>query len=109
MKVDLTGAKYNWTRLTWNYDQNTLVKDIPNYVEEAHEKLGLRDIPMKHTPAPYTLPTYGQEQWTPDPLSDIPATPDGENIVEKFHGVLLYYSRTVDPTLLNGLGSSISL
>ena len=48
VKVDITGAKYNGTRLTWNYDQNTLVKDIPNYVEEALEKLGLRDIPTEH-------------------------------------------------------------
>ena len=54
-------------------------------------------------PAPYTPPTYGQEQWTPDPLSDIPVTPDEAKLVEKIHGVLLYYSRTVDPTLLNGL------
>ena len=60
------------------------------------------DILKKHTPAPYIPPTYGQEQCTRDPLSDIPATPDEAKLVDRIHGVLLYYSRTADPTL-NGL------
>ena len=105
VKVDRTGAKYNGIRLLWDYDKRTLITDIPNYVTEGLAKLQLPPHKMHATPAPFIAPIYGQEQTLPDPLADIPATPEEAKLIERIHGVFLYYARTVDfmlkPALLD--------
>ena len=104
VKVDRTGAKYNGIRLLWDYDKRTLITDIPNYVTEGLAKLQLPPHKLRATPAPYVAPTYGQEQTLPDPLAEIPATPEEAKLIERIHGVFLYYSRTdfmLKPALLD--------
>ena len=59
VKVDRTGAKYNGIRLLWDYDNRTLITDIPNYVKEGLAKLQLPPNKMHATPAPYVAPIYG--------------------------------------------------
>ena len=105
VKVDRTGAKYNGVRLTWDYKNNTLITDIPNYVAESLARLNLPDIKLRSTPAPYVPPPYGREETPPDPLDAIPATAAEAKIIQQIHGIYLYYGRAVDfllkPALLN--------
>ena len=39
IKIDRTGSQYNGQRLTWDYDKNTLITDVPNYVKQANHEL----------------------------------------------------------------------
>ena len=103
VKVDRSGTKYNGLRLTWNYKEHTLMTDIPNYVTEQLTKLGLTNIKERHTPAAYQPPPYGKEQWTPDPLASIPATPEEKKIIEQIQGIFLYYGRKADPIMRSAL------
>ena len=59
VKVNRTGAKYNGVRVIWNYCDNILITDVPNYVAEALARLNLPNIKPRCTPAPYTPPPYG--------------------------------------------------
>ena len=52
VKVDRIGAKYNGVCLIWNYCDNTLISDIPNYVAESLVRLNLPDIKPHCTPSP---------------------------------------------------------
>ena len=61
VKVDRSGTKYNGLRLTWNYKEQTLMTDIPNYVTEQLTKLGLTNIKERHTPEAYQPPPYDKE------------------------------------------------
>ena len=105
VKVDRTGAKYNGVCLIWNYCDNTLITDVSNYVAEALARLNLLDIKPRCTPAPYTPPPYGRDQTPPDPLASLPVTPAEIKIIQRIHGIFLYYSRACNyllkPALLD--------
>ena len=100
-----TGARYNGNRLIWDYKNNTLVTDVPNFIAESLAKLNLPDIKLRFTHAPYIPPPHGREQTPLDSLESVSATPEETNIIQKIHGIFLYYSRVYDfllkPALLN--------
>ena len=79
--------------LIWNYGNNTLITDVPNYVAESLARLNLPDIKPRFTPATYVPPPYIRDQTPPDPLASLPATPEEIKIIQRIHVIFLYYSR----------------
>ena len=101
IKVDRTGGKYNGIRLKWNYDENTLIQDIPNYVADNIARLNLQ-IRNRRTPAKYIPPQYGKTEMAPEE-TETPCTPEESKLIERVHGIFLYYSRKVDPIIKRAL------
>lgn len=101
IKVDRTGGKYNGIRLNWNYNENTLIQDIPNYVTDNIARLNLQ-IKNRRTPAKYIPPQYGKVEMAPEE-TETPCTPEESKLIERVHGIFLYYSRKVDPIIKRAL------
>ena len=98
IKVDRTGSQYNGQRLTWDYDKNTLITDVPNYVKQAnHELMPNKPIQKFNTPSMYEPFQYGKSQMR-DTKNYKPADARGKKFVERVHGKYLWYSQHGDPT-----------
>jgi len=80
--------------------------DIPLYVKLAIVRfLHILRKYVQHPPHPFTHPTYGAEQQRADPISHIPLKPTDKEWMEQIVGVLLYYARAIDSTMLLPIGS----
>jgi len=98
IKIDRTGSQYNGQRLTWNYDKNTLIADVPNYVKQAnHELMPNQPIKRYNTPSMYEPVTYGKSQMA-DKKNYEPADAQGKKFVERVLGKYLWLSQNGDPT-----------
>ena len=92
IKIDRTGSQYNGQQLTWNYDKNTLITDVPNYVKQAnHELMPNKPIRKYNTLSMYEPFQYGKSQMR-DTKNYKSADTQGKKFVESVHGKYLWYS-----------------
>jgi hypothetical protein len=102
VKPDWTGTKYLGLTLRWNNSNRWVDVSMPGYIKRALQRFA-HAIPVRpqHSPHAYTAPKYGTgAQFAPD---EGESTPLGEANVKKLQqvlGVLLFYARMVDNTLL---------
>jgi Reverse transcriptase (RNA-dependent DNA polymerase) len=107
---DRTGSKYCGMKIDWDYQVGTCDISMPGYVERAlqrfqHEYNG----PPEHAPQPYTTPQYGARIQYAEAEDETPTVPaDQIKRIQEIIGVLLYYARAVDSTLLVALGTLAS-
>lgn len=99
VKFDLTGSQYNGQRLQWNYQDSTLIKDVPAYMRQtAHELHPGEKIKSYNTPSRYVPPSYGKQE-APTKSTAAPTTAAETKYIQKVHGKLLYYAMQADPSL----------
>ena len=110
LTTDWTGTKYLGLSLEWNYTQRTLDLSMPGYIQRALSRFH-HDPPTRpqHSPHAWTPPTYGSSpQLTSDPDPSPLANKDQIKRLQQIIGVLLYYARMVDMTLLVTLSTIAS-
>ena len=108
--TDWTGSTYLGLTLKWDYDARTVDISMPGYIERALVRFQ-HPTPTRpqHSPHAWTAPHYG----APTQLTDQPDTSnalhaDGKLFIQQVLGVLLWYARAVDNTLLVALGTLAS-
>jgi len=107
IEEDWTGQKYLGLTLDWDYTKNTVTKSMPGYVQRALNRFGI-STPEKpqHSPHSWIPPTYGSgAQYDPVIKDSISLLPNDIKKLQEIIGVLLYYARMVDCTMLVALGT----
>lgn len=105
--IDWTGQKYLGLAIDWDYDNHTVDISMPTYIEKALIRFE-HPMPKKpqNSPHAWTKPNYGSaQQMTAAPDDGIPLEPAKIKTLQQIIGVLLYYARAVDSTMLVALGS----
>ena len=110
LKTDWTGSKYCGLTLTWDYDKHTVDISMPGYIERALLRFAHPHPPKpQHSPHAWTKPNYGAKtQFAPpdDTSDELPAT--DKTRIQEIIGVLLFYGRAVDSTIITALGTIAS-
>jgi hypothetical protein len=93
--------------LDWDYKQRKVHLSMPDYLGNALVRFG-HEPPTKPQmqPHPHTIPTYGATiQYTEATDTFLAATKAEHKYIRQVIGVLLYYGRAVDSTILAGISS----
>ena len=107
LKTDWTGSKYCGLTLDWDYTLCTVDISMPGYIERALLRFSHKaPTTSQDSPHAWSKPNYGAKtQYAPlDDTTDELSTADKTRIQE-IVGVLLFYGRAVDSTLLPALGT----
>ncbi len=107
INTDWEGMRYLGLTLDWDYSQCKVHLSIPEYIENALIRFGHKkpDKPQMQS-YPHTTPTYGATIQYAKAVDTSPAaTKAEEKVIRQVIGVLLYYSRAVDSTIITGLSS----
>jgi len=107
---DWDATRYCGLTLAWDYDQRTVDLSMPRYIQRALQRFH-HPAPARpqHAPHAWTQPDYGAKvQYVPDQDTTAALDPAGRLRVQEVIGVLLYYARAVDPTLLVALNTLAS-
>ena len=105
--IDWEGTQYLGLTLDWDYTARKVHLSMPGYIKKALLHFG-HEPPNKPQmqPFPHTIPSYGAKvQYAKELDSSPPATKEEEKYIRRAVGVLLYYGRAIDSTILVGLSS----
>ena len=105
--TDWEGTRYLGLTLDWDYTKREVHLSMPGYIENALVRFGHKkpDNPQMQ-PHPHILPTYGVKiQYAKAADTAPPVTVAEKKFIQQVIGVLLYYGRAVDSTILTGLSS----
>jgi hypothetical protein len=110
MTTDWDCSNYIGLSVAWDYDKRTCDISLPGYVKRALHRFQ-HTAPRKpeHAPSKFTPPNYGAKQQLTE-LEDASDLLDasGKQRIQEIVGVLLYYARAVDSTMLVALGTIAS-
>jgi hypothetical protein len=105
MTTNWTGNLYLGISQNWDYQVRTVGLSMPCYVEKALKRF-THKLPHRpqHAPHAWLKPTYGAATQYTAP-KDTSALLDNNSIkcLQEIIGVLLYYARAIDPTMLVAL------
>jgi len=107
---DWSASRYCGLSLAWDYANRTVDISMPGYIERALQRFR-HPTPARpeHSPHAWQPPSYGAAtQLTPAPDTSDTLDPAARRRVQEVIGVLLYYARAVDPTLLVALNTLAS-
>jgi hypothetical protein len=110
VSVDWTGSLYCGITLDWNYKARTCDLSMPGYIARALQRFE-HPVPARkqHSPHAWIKPVYGAApQLTPAPDTSSPLPKAGIKRLQEIIGVLLFYARAVDSTMLVALSSLAS-
>jgi len=104
---DWDAARYCCLTLEWDYARRTVDISMPSYIERALLRFcHLHPKHPEHLPHVRQCPIYGATiQYAPDPDHTTALNAADCKCVQEVIGVLLYYARAVDPTLLVALST----
>ena len=105
--TDWEGTRYLRLILDWDYINREVHLSISGYIENALVRFGHEppDKPQLQ-PYPHTILTYGAAvQYAKAADTSPAATKAEEKYIRQVIGVLLYYGRAVDSTIITGLSS----
>lgn len=108
--TDWTGSKYCGLDLKWDYENATVDVSMPGYVERAlHRFQHAAPTKPQHAPHTWSAPVYGTAPQL-STLEDNSPNLDslGTTKLQEIVGVLLYYARAVDNTMLVALSAIAS-
>jgi hypothetical protein len=107
---DWTGGLYCGIELDWDYKNKTVDLSMPGYISNALYKFQHKEpLRPQHAPYPTQTPHYDSKvQLAPE--LDTPAylSPAGKKRIQQVIGFLLYYGRTIDPTILTSISALTS-
>jgi hypothetical protein len=107
---DRNGTKFVGLTIDWDYANRIADISMPDYIQNALQRFQ-HQPPKKpqHSPHAWLKPQYGAtQQLTEDPDNSPPLPPSEITKLQQIIGVLLYYARAVDSTMLVALGSLAS-
>jgi hypothetical protein len=107
VKPDWSGTQYLGLTLQWDYINRWVDISMPGYIQRALTRFA-HDMPKRpiHSPHVYTVPTYGKDaQYTPEAKLSTPLDTGDIKKLQQVLGVLLFYARMVDNTLLLDLNT----
>jgi hypothetical protein len=102
VKPDWSGTKYLGLTLRWNYAKRWVDVSMLGYIRRALLRFA-HPMPSRpqHAPHLYTAPKYGPgAQYAPDQEATTPLDATDVKKLQQVLGVLLFYARMVDNTLL---------
>lgn len=109
LKVDRTGSQYLGMTIVFSPDRNDVHLSMPGYIAKAMQRFCPNLKAGASSPAIYVAPRYGaQSQTTVEPDDGPVLPPCGVKLLEEICGVMLYYARLIDSTMLtavNHIGS----
>jgi hypothetical protein len=107
---DWSGTLYCGLTLKWDYDKRAVEVSMPGYVAKALSRFQT-PVPTRpqHSPHAYVAPSYGTKVQLTAPIDDSEPLPASEiTRLQEIIGVLLFYARAVDSTMLVALGTLAS-
>ncbi len=107
---DWTGNLYCRIKLKWDYYKRTLDISMPGYVQKQLDKYKHAVSPRRQN-CPYSPEPkkYGSKAQSPLPIDTSQKLDDkGIKQVQKIVGIILYYARAVDMTVLMALSTIAS-
>ena len=108
--TDWDGTRNLGLTLDWDYKLRKVHLSMPGYIKKAFIRFGHipPDKPQLQ-PHPHTVPTYGATiQYAKHINRSSKATKEQQKYIQQVIGVLLYYGRAVDSTILVALSSLAS-
>jgi hypothetical protein len=109
LTVDWTGSKYVGLSLKFDREQRSVTLSMPGYVDKALERFGVqKDATATNSPAHFEPPVYGRKQQLPTEDKTPLLPPERAKRIQEIVGVMLYYARAVDSSMLtvvNKIGS----
>ena len=99
--IDWTGTKY--LKMTINHDinNNTIKISMPGYVKKQLIRFGIPDQQKKvNTPGPFVKPNYSNEAQQNYVDQSPTVSKLHQKFIEQVVGVMLYYARAIDCTML---------
>jgi hypothetical protein len=107
INADWEGTRYLGITFDWDYSQRKVHLSMPGYIENALIRFGHKKLDKPQMqPYPHTTPTYGATIQYAKAVDTSPAvTKAEERVIRQVIGVLLYYGRAVDSTIITGLSS----
>ena len=95
-------VKQKYVGITIEHDRslNTITLSMPGYIEKALARFQMTDARKASSPALYTPPEYGAKIHFDEVEDDTPITAEEKTRIQQIVGVLLFYARAVDPTML---------
>jgi hypothetical protein len=110
MTTDWDCTNYIGLTVAWDYNKRTCDISLPGYVKRAMHRFQ-HTAPNKpeYSPSKFTPPNYGAKQQLTEleDASDL-LEASGRQRIQEIVGVLLYYARAVDTTMLVALGTIAS-
>ena len=104
VKVDYKGLKYLGMNIHINRGQRHVTLSMPGYVEKLLKRVRPAGIKGAHTPSLYIQPNYKTAKAQTATVDNSPLASDAQkHELQVVVGTLLYYARTVDPSLLTVL------
>ncbi len=104
--VDMTGSLFCSIHLTWNYSQGHVDCHMPGYINKALTKYQHpKPVSPQHAPYKVAPIQYGARVQRVEVHTTRPLTPKEIKRVQDIVGILLYYARAVDQTLLAALSA----
>jgi hypothetical protein len=101
LTTDWTATVYSGMTLKWDYDKRTCDIFMPGYVSNVLSKFQ-HDAPKhpQHTPSRYVTPVYGAKNQYATKDETPPLSAQQCLTIKKVTRSVLYYARSVDPTVL---------
>jgi hypothetical protein len=110
MTTDLEGTQYCGVDLDWDYENRTMDLSMPSYVQKSVQRF-YHPVPTcpQHSSHAYAMPQYGAKtQFTAPPDLSKPLDKACITRLQEIVGVLLYYRRAIDSTMLVALSTLAS-
>jgi hypothetical protein len=104
VKVDYRGSKYLGMTIDINRKERHVTLSMPGYITKLMRRVRPQGIKGASTPAIYTTPNYKSPQAQTATTDATPfATPEQKHELQVVVETLLYYARTVDPSILTAV------
>jgi hypothetical protein len=96
--------------LDWGYENGMVDLSMSGYIEiTLHKFQHKQPNRPQHAPYPVRTPQFGSKvQLTPESVDSPALAPEAKRRIEQAVGALLYYARTVDPTIMTAISSLAS-
>ena len=110
LTTDWSGTKYLGMTIRWDYKHRTVDVSMPGYIPRALQRLNhpTPDRPQ-HSPHAWTAPQYGSTlQLTEDDDASAKLQPPLIKRLQEIIGILLFYARMVDNTMLVAIATLAS-
>ena len=102
IKLDLTGTKYLGYCIFWDYDNNRVTLDMPDYLPKVLARFATgKTLRGASSPSKYIPPSKGTPNMGATPIDDSPEVSAAEkHFVMAVNGSMLYYARAIDHLML---------
>jgi hypothetical protein len=103
VKIDYRGLKYLGIDITINRKHRHVTLSMPGYIAKLLKKVRPDGVKAASTPSVYSPPNYKSTAQTATVDSSPLASSAQQHELQVVVGTLLYYARTVDPTILTAV------